>query len=166
MRDYLNTVERHTHLFMLMVKEDAETLLNSDGFTAEEKKALKKTSEWIDKFSISLFKRFGKPFERKQLNTIRDIRILVVGKFAPSQQAISHCAQEDLLPCFDDYRLMKCFQCKKCQNREEYVDCPVYAMGIAIDYIDGEKPQLKEHGCPFSMGSDYVPDFDFDDEEE
>ena len=70
MRDYLNTVERHTHLFMLMVKENAEDLLKSDGFTEEEKKALKKTCEWIDKFSISLFKRFGKPFERKQRTRI------------------------------------------------------------------------------------------------
>ena len=38
MRDYLKTIERHTHLFMLMVAEDAKDMLKSDGFTEEEKK--------------------------------------------------------------------------------------------------------------------------------
>lgn len=166
MRDYLNTVERHTHLFMLMVKEDAEDLLKSDGFTEDEKKALKKTCEWINKFSISLFSRFGKPFERKQLNTVRDNRISIVGKYAPAQTAISNCAQEDLIPCFDDYRMLKCFNCKKCQDKQLYTDCPVYAMGIAVDYIDDERAKVKEQGCPFSMGSEYMPEFDLGFEEE
>lgn len=167
MRDYLKTIERHTHLFMLMVAEDAKDMLKSDGFTEEEKKDLRKACEWIDKFSISLFKRFGKPFERKQLNTIRDNKISIVGKFAPTQQAISHCAQEDLMPCFDDYRMLKCFNCKKCQDREQFTNCSVYAMGIAVDYLDDENAKVKESGCPFSMGSEYMPDFDlgFDEEE-
>lgn len=163
MRDYLNTIERHQHLYFLILKEDCQALLESEALTEEEKALLKQCVENIDKFTISLFKRFGEPYKRKQLNTTRDNRISIVGKFAPMKQAISTCAQEDLIPSFDDYRMLKCFCCKKCKDRSEYINCPVYAMGIAIDYIDQAK-KLQNEGCPFSMGGNLI-DENFDDEE-
>lgn len=166
MRDYLNTEERHSHLFMTMAGEDAKEMAKSNAFTPEEKKALLKIGEWVDKFSVLLFQRFGEAFKRKQLNTIRDNKIIIAGKYAPAQRAISHCAQEDLMPCFDDYRMLKCFNCKKCQDRESYINCPVYAMGIAVDYIDDDGAKIKEQGCPFSMGSEYMSDIDLGFDEE
>lgn len=157
MRDYLNTIERHQHLYFLIMKEDCQNLLESEALTEEEKELLRQVVENIDKFTISLFKRFGEPYKRKQLNTTRDNRISIVGKFAPMSQAISTCAQEDLLPSFDDYRMLKCFCCKKCHDHSAYIHCPVYAMGIAIDYID-RATALKAQGCPFSMGGELVDD--------
>lgn len=147
MRDYLNTVERHTHLFMIMVAEDAKDLIEkSEGFTDEEKKILNKIVKETDKLSESLFRRFGEPYKRKQLRTLTDNRITVVGKYAPSQQCISNCAQEDLIPLFSDLQVQRCWGCQKCKKATEYTECAVYAMGVAID-IEG----TSRVGCPYSM---------------
>lgn len=147
MRDYLNINERHTHLFMIMVAEEAKVLIEkSEGFSTEEKKILAKIIKETDKLTESLFKRFGEPYKRKQLRTLTDNRITVIGKYAPQQNAISNCAQEDLQPLFNDLQVQRCWGCEKCKSSTDFKDCAVYAMGVAID-IEG----TSKHGCPYSI---------------
>lgn len=142
MKNHFNKYEEADHLAILACQGKAAHLANSKALTNEEKKCLQKVSEWCEKFSKSIFKRYGLPYQRKLLNTLDSNDLLLVGKYAPRQEAISMGASEDILPFFEKIQSMYCFRC----NGKNHLDCILYAGYVALGV---ESKPSESTDCPY-----------------
>lgn len=142
MREYFNAEERENHIKVTSCQVYVKKLAESPAITEEERKNLLKAGKLLDKVTDSIFKRFGVAYVRKLEGIMRCNTLKIVGKYAPTQTAISHVASADLLPMIRQLQLFNCMDCEK----ENYKDCPMYNMGIACELED-----VDDEGCPFKM---------------
>lgn len=142
MREYFNAEERENHIKVTSCKLYAEKLADSPAITAEEKKLLKDAAKKLDKATDSIFQRFGEAYIRKLQGVMINNKLMLVGRYAPTQQAVSQVASADILPMVRNVQEMTCWECEKCNFR----DCAMYNFGIACDLQD-----IAEEGCPFKL---------------
>lgn len=142
MKNFFNAEEKAKHIVIMGTQNAAEKLSGSKAITPGEKMALRKIVEWIDKFNDSVFERYGDPYKRKILNTMKINKIDLVSKYGKERECISECASEDLEPAIKDLQMWKCCDCERTCN---FQDCAVYAISVACDMEGNEK----DGGCPF-----------------
>lgn len=147
MKDYFNSSERENHLVITCTQIAVEELLQSDALSEEERKELNKAYKALLKFNGLVYDRLGEAYRRKILRTTSCNVVKIVGRFAPQQEAISHCAQEDIQPCFEKLQMLCCMNCER--HGECFKDCAVYNMGVALD-IEGTGDK-----CPYYADSDF-----------
>lgn len=158
MRNYFNKKEQLEHLAILACQGKGQELAKNEALTKEEQRYLKKGSEWYEKFSKSIFERFGNAYQRKLLCTLDSNELLLVGKYAPKQETISMAAQEDIAPMFKKVQGMYCLTC----NGEKHLDCAMYACAVALGVEAVGKDCTK---CPYWVEEESnkfdEEDFDF-----
>ena len=143
MREYFNSEEREDHIKVTSCQYYAKKLAASPAITDKERKELELAYKHLNKFTDSVFERFGNAYVRK-LNGIMECNTLkIVGKYAPVQSAISHCAQVDMQPMI---RKLQMWTCMDCERGCDFKNCPMYNMAIACELED-----VAEEGCPFKL---------------
>lgn len=149
MKEYFNATDRENHLKITCCQTAIEDMLQSSAPTETERKALNTAMKKLEEFSISVYGRLGEAYKRKLIRTTKCNAVKIVGRYAPFATAISHCASEDIAPCFEKLRLLNCFGCKKFKDHVAVKDCAVYNLGVAVDAAG------KDDGvCPYNMGDD------------
>lgn len=146
MKDYFNAEERVMHLAILAFQTMSEKLLNTKASSPEEEKELKKINKACSKFNRLVFDRLGDAYERKLLYTLRCNELRLCGKYAPTQEAINHCPDVDVLPLIRELQQQRCLFCELDFSKNEHLKCPMYKLGVAMDLED-----KNENGCPFQM---------------
>ena len=149
MKDYFNAEEQAHHLAILACQSKAKTLREAKTYRTQEpicskyeRTCLKYAETYLNKFTESVFARMGEPYVRKLQSTLECNVIDIVGKEAPRKEAITKCAQEDLLPKIRELQALNCMWCERC----DFKNCAMYAMGVAVGLED-----KNETGCPFKM---------------
>ena len=156
MKNFFNKNEMLDHLAILACQGKSKELAKSNSITKEEQKCLEKASEWCEKFSQLVFKRFGLPYQRKLLCTLDSNDLLLVGKYAPKQETISMGASEDIKPFFEKVQGTYCLGC----NGKNHLDCILYAGYVAL----GVEPKpTAGTDCPY-WDKEKVNQFDIDED--
>lgn len=140
MKNYFNEKERTNHIIIMCMEYVCEEFCESNALSIEEKKCLKKISEYCNKLNNSIFARFGTPYRRKIEGTLQSNTLRLVGKYSAYNECISHCASEDIEPKVRDMMLMHCINCKK----QDFKNCAMYAMCVTCG-INGKDTD----GCPY-----------------
>ncbi len=149
MKEYFNEYERTTHLKITCCQVAIEDMLNTNALTNEERAALEIAMNKIEEFATSVYARLGDAYRRKVLRTNQCNVVRIVGRYAPMENAVSHCASEDIAPCFEKLRMLTCFGCTKFKDHNAVKDCAVYNLGVAVD-AEGKDDNV----CPYNMGED------------
>ena len=149
MKEYFNENERKNHLIITCCQTAIDEMLKTNAPTDEERKALKTAMKKLEEFSISVYARLGDAYRRKILRTNQCNVVRLVGRYAPMENAVSHCAVEDIAPCFERLRMLTCFGCTKFKDHNAVKDCAVYNLGVAVD-ATGKDDDV----CPYNMGED------------
>lgn len=144
MKNYFNKEERTTHIVVLAMQKTLSDFSKSDALSEEEKKLLTDSVKKLIKFNAKIFERMGEPYRRKIEKTMEVNHLKLVGKYAVTQDCVSHVATVDLERGLKELQMFNCLDCEKC----DYLNCGTYACMIACD-IDGK--QTNENICPFRM---------------
>lgn len=142
MREYFNAEEREDHIKVTSCQFYVKKLAQSNAITEQERKDLMKAHKLLDKVTDSIVDRFGLAYARKLQGIMQNNTLKIVGKYAPAQVAISHCAQVDMLPMIRKVQMLTCMDCEK----ENHKECAMYNMGIACELED-----VADDGCPFRL---------------
>lgn len=140
MKNYFNEKERTNHIILMCMEYVAKDFSENEALSIEEKKCLKKISEYCNKLNNSIFDRFGLPYRRKIEGTLQSNTLRLVGKYSSYTECIGYCASEDLAPKVKDTMLMHCIGCNNC----DYKNCAMYAMAITCG-VEGKDT----NGCPY-----------------
>ena len=147
MKNYFNTEERTRHIILLCATTLSDDFAQSSALSKDEMRYLKKINEYLNKFNASVFERFGEPYKRKIINTMKCNDLRLVGKLEPHKHCISESATEDLKPQIDMLRWINCQNCDKC----DYINCAVYAISVSCD-LDGSNTS----GCPYKIAENDI----------
>ena len=144
MKDYFNEHEKAQHLILMSSIHTCNLLLTSKHLTDEERESLNIAVKYIDKFSSSVCKRFGKSYLRKLQNTMKSNKIRLVGKYEKAIDAVSECVIEDMMPMINKYRSWQCLTCEKKDPRRCFIYNACTTCGIAASTDNDED-------CPFKL---------------
>lgn len=158
MKGYFNTTEQTNHLIFMSAIIQAKSLLDSNGPTEEEKKFLKKTVEYGDKFSQSVFNRLGEGYKRSLYNKSQCNTLRLVSKGAiqnNTAQMEDYIEKEFLCELLNLSADIDCEDCKRTDCKK----CGIYKIKSYLNY-DGKSEE--NDLCPFRKEKAEYKDIDFD----